>query len=63
MHRNDLTLTGQSVLRVQLASTLFLKNSFHWRVILYNMHKSIMTMLEHEKESQFGIKRLFQLYS
>jgi hypothetical protein len=63
MHRNDLTLTGQSVLRVQLASTLFLKNSFHWRVILYNMHKSIMTMLEHEKESQLSIKRLFQLYS
>jgi len=63
MHRNDLTLTGQSVLRVQLASTLFLKNSFHWRVILYNMHKSFMTMLEHEKESQFGIMRLFQLYS
>jgi len=22
-----------------------------------------MTMLEHEKESQFGIMRLFQLYS
>jgi hypothetical protein len=38
LNRNDLTLTGQSVLRVQLASTLFLKNSFHWRVILVRRH-------------------------